>query len=101
MEAGTTFRVILLITYLGLHVGCIKNSEGCVDPLAKTTCQGCNQANEVCEYTGTGVFWYPFYAGHSLEAPGTHSLSYYIDGQLTGTTQSITAFWRPHFLLYQ
>lgn len=93
------FGIILCISSIVLLTACQKKTMGCVDAWANNNCQGCNlTANDVCEYTGEGIFWYQSLVGDSLELAGTDSLSYFIDGQYKGSTSVFHQFWPPGLL---
>jgi len=77
MKASPIIRVVLLATCLSLFFGCSKN-------------KGVESS-----YTSNGVFWYWNVVGDSLEKAGTHSLSFYVDGQLMGTTRIYHGTWQP------
>ena len=99
MTTNKLFGIILGISTLALLTACQKKTIGCVDAWANNSCQGCNlAANDYCEYSAEGIFWYQALAGDSLDLAGTDSLLYFIDGQYKGRTPVFHQFWAPGIL---
>ena len=94
--AGYTLSAAIFFSAL-IFSGCKdKERPGCKDLAATNFCSDCNEeANGLCQYTGNVVFWYQYGVADSLQTLGVTSLSYYISGQLAGTSPLYHMFWMP------
>jgi hypothetical protein len=76
-----TFYSLLIITSL---VSCKR--EGCTDLDAVNYDPDARENDGSCAYTGGGVFWYNQSVAQGLLDDGAVSLTYYLDGQLIGSS---------------
>jgi hypothetical protein len=79
----TLFLGIVLLTAL-TFIGCKK--KGCTDADATDYCSNCKSDAGSCQFEGKMVFWYGKTVADSSVANGKSSYTYYIDGQLVGSS---------------
>jgi len=84
MEFLKQYGLYILFSCSLVFFGCKK--KGCTDRSANNYCEKCeDEDNDECEYTGDGVIWYDTGYADILEASGTDSLLFFIDGELLAT----------------
>lgn len=80
----------LLIAGATLLSSCKK--EGCTDPSAENYCDECKKEDHSCQFKGEIVFWYNQTAANGLANDGATSLTYYVDGQIVGSSAA-SVYW--------
>ena len=70
--------------------GC--TTPGCTDPNAENYESVADSDDGSCEYSGDVVFWYGEAVSEEMEYIYTNSLSFYVDGQIVGSTAA-NQFW--------
>lgn len=83
--------IILVVCSTFLIQGCTKTS-GCQDPNAENFNSEANKDCNCCEYEGSVVFWYGKNSTEDLLDFGSTSLSYFVDGQLVGSSAANVYF---------
>jgi hypothetical protein len=83
------FFSIAILGLISLN-GC--KTEGCTDPDSATFNTDADKDDGSCEYDGSIVFWYGEDAADGLTNDGATSLTFYLDGQIVGST-STSVFW--------
>ena len=81
------FVLVLLST---TFVGCSK--EGCTDPDSINYNGDAKKDDGSCQYEGKEVFWYNQATADALLADGATALTYYVDGQVVGSTDA-SVYW--------
>ena len=75
---------LLVLVSISTITSCKK--EGCTDPDSINYSADAKTDNGTCEYEGKVVFWYSEATRDSLTANGAISLTYYVDGQIVGSS---------------
>lgn len=74
------FAVGIMLTF----TNCGK--KGCTDSDAKNFCDECKKDDGSCSFQAKGVFWYNQTTSQNLIADGATSLTFYVDGQIIGSS---------------
>jgi hypothetical protein len=78
---------VITLAVISLFSNCGK--KGCLDGDANNICKNCRKKdNAQCAYTGDVTFYFKKPTADSLAAYGITSLTYYVDGELAGTTST-------------
>lgn len=89
----TKNKVLSLFLFLSVSFAlssCAK--KGCTDKNAANYESGATRDDGTCTYKGSVVFWYDAACSASLGADGATSLTYYVDGQIVGSSAA-SVFW--------
>ena len=81
---------VLFLASISTITSCRK--EGCTDPDSINYSADAKKDNGTCEYEGKEVFWYNEATADSLLANGAISLTYYVDGQVVGSSAA-SVYW--------
>ncbi len=81
---------VLLILALTL-TGC-RGNRGCTDPEAVNYDPYAERDDRSCEYEGSLVFWFGQTASEALVDDGAISLTYWLDGELVGSSAT-SVYW--------
>jgi hypothetical protein len=89
------FIFFSLAAGLTITNSCAKNDNitGCTDKDSRNYDPVAGKDDGSCLYEGSVVFWYSQSASNSLMADGATALTFFIDGEIIGTTPT-TNFWR-------
>jgi hypothetical protein len=82
------FGLVLISTIT--FVGCSK--EGCTDPDSINYNADAKKDDGSCQYEGKEVFWYSQATSDALLADGATALTYYVDGQVVGSSAA-SVYW--------
>jgi hypothetical protein len=82
----------LLILTLILSIQSCSKTSGCQDPNAENFNADANEDCNCCEYEGSVVFWYGKTSSEELIDFGSKSLTYYLDGQIVGSSAANVFF---------
>ncbi len=83
-------QLLILSMVVGGIWSCKK--EGCIDQDATNFNADAKKDDGTCTYEGKAVFWYNQAVADSLLSYGTSSLSYYVDGQVVGSSAA-NVYW--------
>lgn len=86
----TKILSILIISLSILNSGCLK--PGCTDGDATNFNSKAKKDDGTCHYEGKVVFWNNLYTSTSLLNDGAVSLTYYVDGQVVGSSAA-SVYW--------
>ena len=64
--------------------------EGCIDPDSTTYDSTADKDDGTCQYEGEIVLWYDLEASNGLINDGSSSLTFYVDGQVVGSTACLS-----------
>jgi hypothetical protein len=81
---------VLFLASISTITSCKK--EGCTDPDSINYDADAKKDNGTCEYEGKVVFWYNGATADSLIANDAISLTYYVDGQVVGSSAA-SVYW--------
>ncbi len=80
-------KILLVCLAIGIvltFTNCGK--KGCIDSNATNYCSACKKDDGSCTYQAKGVFWYNKKTADSLVANSAASLTFYVDGQVIGSS---------------
>lgn len=85
-------KLMLGILIFGVTAMTSCKKEGCTDPDSTTYNSDAKKDDGTCQYEGETVFWYGETASNGLVADGASNLTFYIDGEIAGSTAT-SVFW--------
>ncbi|HEX2968350.1 MAG TPA: hypothetical protein VHO46_04530 [Bacteroidales bacterium] len=87
MKRSSFYLISLSILSLTLLTGsCDKKVKGCTDPDSINYDNLAEKNDGSCRYEGYGVIWYGEEASAGLTADGATALTYYLDGEVVGSS---------------
>ena len=85
-------QLMLVLMILGTTTMTSCKKEGCTDPDSTTYNPDAKKDDGTCQYEGETVFWYGQTASDGLIADGATNLTFYVDGQVVGSTAT-SVYW--------
>jgi len=85
-------QLMLVLIILGTTTMTSCKKEGCTDPDSTTYNPDATKDDWTCQYEGETVFWYGQTASDGLIADGATNLTFYVDGQVVGSTAT-SVYW--------
>lgn len=83
---------VLITLCLGVTIFSSCAKEGCTDMDATNYSSSAKKNDGSCKYEGNVVFWYGSATSNSLQADNATNLTYYVDGQIVGSSAT-SVFW--------
>jgi hypothetical protein len=80
----TLFVVLVTLSSCG--------KKGCTDSNATNYCDECKKDDGSCTYKASVQFWYNQTSSQGLQADGSTSLTYYVDGSIIGSSATSVYF---------
>jgi hypothetical protein len=90
MKKGKILLFGLVLFSATTFLGCKK--EGCTDSDSINYNADAKEDDASCQYEGEEVFWYNQATAEALLADGATSLTYYVDGQIVGSS-AVSVYW--------